>query len=196
MKQLEFLIDKLGNRILENVTYQNEQFDTLTIRRLTERTLIRNVQFLNCSSVGAGMIRKGVFLENVIFSNIDCGDTLFISSESIVNEVRVSGRHPARLVIEPDDNDNYVMQEYSKSEMLIDISEFQGFAVIIGLPGCNIKKNDRQHITIKASWKDEVDWGSLGIGPVSFWRLNLKSLGIKNASEGVFSLPSPEHRQR
>ena len=75
-------------------------------------------------------------------------------------------------------------------EIRLDVSRFDGKVSLIGLWGRSVRKDPSRHVTIRAAWKDEVDWKALGIGPLSFWRILIKKLSASNAVEGVFSLPS------
>ena len=196
MTTIEFAIDETGNRLLQDAVFEGEEFDDLTIRGISDSTMLKNVRFLNCTTRGAAKIRKGVFLQDVTFQNLDCGDSLFISSESIVSGVKIFGIQPGALLIEPQEPDTYRMDESEEGEVLVDVADYEGHVVIIGFPGRNIRKNENRHVTIKSSWKDAVNWKELGLGPVSFWRINLKKLSLCNAEQGVFGLPNPKDVER
>ncbi|OUT54017.1 MAG: hypothetical protein CBB71_23490 [Rhodopirellula sp. TMED11] len=88
------------------------------------------------------------------------------------------------------------MIEFEEGETLVDVADYQGHVVVIGVPGRNVRKDEDRHVTIKSSWRASVNWEELGLGPASFWRLNLKKLSLCNAEQGVFGLPNPKDVDR
>ncbi len=198
MIEIQYDIDADRNRVLADTVFEDEEFKSLTLANesATGNTLLKNVQFLNCSSIGAAWVRKGVILENVTFVDVDGGDALQISSESVKRNVKVCGRRPANLFVEPQDKESYQMPPQLDGEHYLDISEFKRHVHIVGFPGASVKKNPERHVTIKASWKNTVDWKGLGIAPAGFWRLHLRNLEFDNIEEGVFGLPNPKYKDR
>ena len=71
----------------------------------------------------------------------------------------------------------------------LDISKFLGDVCVVGFRGDTVRKDPVRHVTVKASWRSELDWNALGIGPFSYWKIWVKKLAVFGAEEGVFSLP-------
>lgn len=189
--ELDFNVDDYGNQVLLGDTYENCQFSHLEITPPVGRTVrIESCKFLNCStSPGTCVISENVALDRVVISNLECGDAIRISSETDLKEVVIAGERPKALIVQPENEDNFVMPEPTETEFQLDISGFLGNVTIVGLRGNMVRRDSHRHVAVQAKWKDEVDWKGLGIGPFSYWRIFVKKLSVFNAEESVFSLP-------
>lgn len=198
MTELIFTTDDQGNLSLTDTEYDGDVFRGITLFPSGEKTTtLRNIRFKNCkTSPGTCMIGGNTILENVVFENFNCGDAIDLYSEVTLNQVTFIGPMPPALIVQPlADNQSYTMPSGSDVEYHLDIVNFPGDVTIVGLHGNKIRKDLERHVTIKARWKEEVDWDALGIGPFSFWRLYLKRLVNFGVEEGVFSLPKPTNKR-
>ncbi len=191
MSQLKFTDDGLGNLSLSNQQFDGVEFADITIAPPRGKSItLSNVRFIDCKvAPGSCVITSGVVLDDVVFKNFDCGDALRISSEATVRKVVVAGERPLSLVVQPEREDHFIISDPLDATFQFDISEFAGSVCIVGVRGDFIQKDPSRHVVIKSTWKNDVDWKSLGIGPFSYWRIFLKKLSVFNATEGVFSLP-------
>lgn len=191
MAHVDFQDDGSGNLIVANQEFEQAKFLDLTVMPPQGKTAtVENVKFVNCKvSPGTCVITSDVVLDNVVFSNLDCGDALKISSEATLRRVVVAGDRPSSLVVQPEFEDDFSVQPPKDVDFQLDVSGFNGSVCVVGLLGSLIRKDPNRHVVIKSSWKSEVDWKTLGIGPFSYWRIFLKKLSVFNVPEGVFSLP-------
>lgn len=191
MTQVDFQDDGSGNPVLSNREFEQAEFSDLTVMPPQGKiATVENVKFINCRvSPGTCVMTSDVVLDNVVFSNLDCGDALKISSEATLRRVVVAGESPSSLVVQPEFEDDFVVRPPEDIDFQLDVSEFSGSVCIVGLSGRLIRKDSNRHVVVKSSWKNEVDWKTLGIGPFSYWRIFLKKLSVFNVPEGVFSLP-------
>ena len=189
--EIEFNSDSSGTQWLSGLVFDNSQFAHLEILPPAGRIVrIEDCQFLSCStSPGTCVIGRGVILNNVVFSDLNCGDAIRLSSEATLKRVVVKGSRPKALIVQPEFEDHFKMTESTDTEYQLDITEFIGVVTIIGIRGKMVRKDSARHVTVHANWKDEVDWKGLGIGPFSYWKIFIKKLAVFNAEEGVFSLP-------
>ncbi len=197
MMTLAFTSDEFGNQSLINKKYEGDVFPDITLFPVAPRTvMLRNIQFANCkTSPGTCMIGGNVILDNVVFSNFDCGDALHIYSEVVLRQVTVIGQKPASLIVQPNaDNESFVQTSGADVDYHLDVSDFLGEVVVVGFYGNKVRKNSERHVTIRSRWKEEVDWMGLGIGPLSYWKLYLRKLASFSVEEGVFSLPEPNNK--
>ncbi|MHC2066870.1 hypothetical protein ACYFX5_05335 [Bremerella sp. T1] len=193
--QLEYDVDDSGNRFLSGRLFENVQFSDLEIApRMGSPIRIEDCRFLNCStSLGTCLIRRGTTLDSVVFSNLDCGDAIHVSSEVCLNRVVIEGKKPKSLFIKPQDRETFKMPEVPDTDFQLDITNFSGTVDIEGLRGNMVRKDPSRHVTIQAKWRDEVDWKGMGIGGSSYWKIFVRKLAYNNADEGVFSLPGRSH---
>ena len=189
MSQLEFNNQECGNMLLSERVFTDVSFANMVLVPKHGRLIeLSNIEFQNCRvTPGTCVISEGVKLKNVKFASFECGDALRISSEAMLERVVISGKCPSALIIKPE-NKEFATREHS-ADFQLDISEYFGRVSIIGLHGGSIRKDPLRHVAVKLSWKNAVDWKSLGIGPSSFWWILLKILEASSATEGVFSLP-------
>lgn len=194
--ELEFRDDGNGYAELSNGSFRNCQFSELKIAPpLGATAAIRNTVFIDCvTSPGTCVIRSGVTLEHVLFSNLDCGDALRISSEVALREVVIKGRKPRSLIVRPESDRGFVTRTPDDCDYQLDVSEFDGEIEIVGLRGNMVRKDSDRQVTVRASWKEDVDWQKLAIGPFSYWRIVTTKLSLFEAAEGVFSLPKPSRK--
>lgn len=195
--KLEFDVDDLGNQVIVGRKFEKCQFSDLVISPpLSSRVRIENCEFLKCStSPGTCRIRSGVTLDHVTFRDLDCGDALRISSEVDFNEVTIQGKRPKALIIEPQNDKTFKIPEIKPVEFQVDISDYLGEVTILGMRSKMVRKDPNRHVSIHEKWRDEVDWKSLGMGPLSYWRMVVKRLSLFHAEEGIFSLPSPKEKR-
>lgn len=193
--KLDFKLDSFGTEVLSNQLFEGIGFSDLQISPpLGSKVRVEKCQFIDCStSPGTCWISSGVFLEDVIFSNLDCGG-IRISSEVDLRRVVIKGEKPTSLVVQPESVEEFEMSAPKDVEFQLDISEFAGEVTIVGLRGKLVRKNPDRHVSVHESWNKEVDWKGLGIGPFSFWRIFIKKLSVCNAKEGVFSLPERRNK--
>ncbi|OYP37204.1 hypothetical protein [Rhodopirellula sp. MGV] len=191
MTQVGFEDDGSGNLQLADEEFHQAVFPDLTIMPRQGRSVVlKNVKFIDCEvRPGTCVITSDVVLDSVVFSNLDCGDSLTISSKVRFRRVIVAGDRPVSLVVQPESEGDLVVQSPDNDDFQLDVSRFNGSVCVIGLPGSKIVKDSSRHVLVNASWKTDVDWKTLRIGPFSYWRILLKKLSVFNASEGVFSLP-------
>jgi hypothetical protein len=191
MADLEFSDDGKGNFELSNELFDGRIFAELKIApRIGNTMSIRNTKFVGCKTLpGTCVIRSGVTLEDVTFSNLDCGDALRISSEATLRRVVVEGKRPKSLIVQPENEQRFVTRPCDNCGFQLDVSQFDGSVTIVGLRGDMVRKNPERHVTVKARWKNEVPWNDLGIGPFSYWRIFAVKVAVCRAEEGVFSLP-------
>lgn len=194
--KLEYHDDGQGNLQITDRLFEDCQFADLTIAPVVGRTtLIRNVGFIDCAvAPGTCWVFGGVTLDGVVFSNLDCGDALRINSEVTLKSVVVKGRKPKALIVRPEGDQRGAPPSSTNGDYQLDVSDFAGDVEIIGLRGSMVRKDPERHVAIKASWKVDVNWTELGIGPFSYWRIFVKKLAVFNAAEGIFSLPTPSSK--
>lgn len=196
MGRLELVDDGGGILSLKNERFEEVEFDDLTLAPSTGISIsLVGVEFLDCSvSPGTCVVTSGVSLEHVTFRNLDCGDALHIASEAKLRQVSVIGSCPAALIMKPESKETFRMDPSCSGEDCLDLSRFDGKVSLVGIWGQSVRKDPSRHVTVKSAWKEKVDWKSLGIGPLSFWRILLKKLSVSNAVEGVFNLPEQNEK--
>ena len=185
--KVPFTESKDGNRLLENQTFVDEVFDSLVIDPpWGSSATVSNTTFVNCrTSPGTCTIGPLATLNNVEFVDLDCGDAIHIDAAATLNQVTIRGSKPGSVLIKPKTD-----QEIPASDSIdwhLDLTEYQGEVVIVGLAADKIKKA-ANHVGVRSAWSESVDWKGLDIGPVSFFRLALRQ--IRNVDQGVFSLPA------
>lgn len=185
-----------GLKCLRNCTFRDVQFPELRLSPLVgEKFRIEHCRFLNCSTTpGTCVIRNGVSLIDVEFSDLECGDAIRISSGVELDRVVICGDAPKTLVIQPDGNENWMPLTDGFCDFRLDISNFHGEVCIVGLAEGEVRRSSDRQVVVAASWDDSVPWKSLGIPPFSYWRLFCRKLKEFRAEYGVFSLPPRSDR--
>ncbi len=194
--RLEFDTDPSGNQILSGHVFENTRFHDLDVKPgVGKKTRLEHCKFLNCStSPGTCVIAGDVALNDVVISNLDCGDAIRISSETEFNEVVIAGDSPKSLIVQPRNESGFMMRPLAGETFQLDISNFHGEVVIVGMHTKAIRKDTSRHVGVLAKWKNDVDWNALRIDPFSYWRIYIKKLMLFSADEGVFSLPSKKDK--
>lgn len=194
MADLVFTEDVDGNRSISGRVFEGESFKSISLAPVNGKTIVvRDTKFIKCSTnPGTCIISKGVVLDHVEFTDFRCGDALRISLDASLNEVTVTGKHPAALVVQPESREG-LRGAISTGSCQLDISRFLGRVSIIGMPGNAVRKDSERHVCVKASWQNDVQWKSLNIGPSSYWRIFVKKLQVFKVREGVFSLPRDKY---
>lgn len=194
--KLEFDLDTDGNQVLSGRLFENATFSHLELLpAMGSKIRIENCQFLRCAtSPGTCIISSGVTLDDVVLSDLDCGDALRISSEAELNKVVIKGERPKALIVQPENEAGSLVPESKQVEFHLDISQFFGDVTIVGIRGMLVRKDAHRHVTVHARWKDELDWKRLGIGPFSYWKIFVKKLSVFHVEEGVFSLPDSSNK--
>lgn len=196
MIKLEFELDDLGRQVLSGRTFENIQFHDLEmVPPVGTAVRLENCKFLDCStSPGTCVIGTDVTLDRVLFSNLDCGDALRISTGASLKEVVISGKKPHALIIQPEDQGVCLMSAANLVEFQLDIAGYTGKVSIMGMRASMVRKDPNRHVTVQSKCKTEINWNDLGIGPFSYWRIYVKKLLSCNAEEGIFSLPDSTHK--
>ncbi len=194
----EMSIDKDGSYILAGKTYNEEVFKDFTVNPLPGNIIsIVNTEFNKCKvSIGTCMLMKGTVLKEVTFNDFNCGDALHISSEAILDKVKIIGpKFPKMIWIRPEsqgdqrDDHNKVSVEW-----MLDISNFNGEVSITGLPVNKVKIDTEKQVIVGAEIFKKLDWKRLGLSSLSYWRLLAKKVEVDSSSEGIFSIPKKTDR--
>jgi len=106
-----------------------------------------------------------------------------------MKEVVVAGTKPNTLIIQPEQKDGFAIPDHGEEAFQLDVTEFMGEVVIVGMHGNMVRKDATRHVTVRSRWKEEVNWKELGIGSFSYWRIFVRKLTVFNVEEGVFSIP-------
>ncbi|MFM2479657.1 hypothetical protein [Celerinatantimonas sp. MCCC 1A17872] len=186
----EFNISIDGDMKISNKKYFDVSFDDFMLNPMdNKRMKICDVTFDKCKILShQAYIMKGVTLNNVIFEDFNCGDILNISSEAeLVNVKIIGGDSPKMIWIRPESK-NITNSNYSKHCQL-DISEYSGEVSITGVSVELIKINTQEHILIRVKRFNSIDWNSLGISALSYWKIMLRKVIADNSESGIFSLP-------
>ncbi len=187
----EVTINNDGNYVLSGKHYKNETFENFLLGIEENRCLIINeTTFDNCKTTNGFFITKKVALKNVNFINFDCGDALHISSETHMENVRVTGSKPKTLWIKPADRtiDNSLVKS-GQPNYIIDISSYEGEVTITGIPVNMIVFNPEKQIPLTQELHEKIDWKSLQLSPSSYWKLMIRKILADGANEGIFSIP-------
>lgn len=173
--------------------FVEEEFSDFVLRPIgIERIEISNVVFDRCLvKSGLCVIRKGVFLRNVVMTDFSCRDGLHISAEVGLENFTISGNKcPSVIVIRRQSDGSKIDEIYSGIGTALDISDYSGEVSITGVPANIVNINPDQHVVIRAELLSSVDWKSNGFSPLSYWRLMARKVLAEKASEGIFSFPS------
>ena len=193
MKKLrDLFIEKDNYWLLENKEYLNEKFDEFSIY-LSSCTDVRihDTKFIDCRvGPGACAISKNFRLENVWFSEFECGKAMHIDSEAFLDRVTIEGKSPSKIWVMRNDRESLKKLDYSKVEYALNISNFLGEVSIAGIPSDKIIKNESLHIIVKASWREDIKWGEIGISQTSMWKSYVRSVLSSGFDECIFSLPN------
>lgn len=187
------LIDEIvshadGNYFLRNKSYSNETFDLLIVPVKKENTFtISNSTFENCKTEYGFFFQKNHILKNVSFINFDCGDTLHISNEAIIENLKISGKKPKMVFISSEDEPTSILQKFDS--LALDIYDFYGNVNIIGIPLHRVKFNTERHVPLRKALLQNVNWEKLNLDTTCYWRLALRKIINSDAEEGIFSLP-------
>jgi hypothetical protein len=153
--KLEFDTDTSGNQILSGHTFEDIRFHDLDIKpAVGKKARIEHCTFMNCStSPGTCVIAGDVILNDVVISNLDCGDAIRISSETVLNEVVIAGESPRAVIIRPKNETGFSMLPLTGDGFQLDISEFHGEVEIVGLRTKAIRKDSSRHVGVLAKDK-------------------------------------------
>lgn len=189
--------DNLDVLLLENRVFSNVVFEDFAIcPTIGQSVTVSSVHFENCRvSPGTCMIRAKTLIKDVTFTNFRCGDAMHISSEVHLDRLRIIGKKYPRMVwVRPENERSTVRLENTDVEFLLDISEFYGEVSITGIPTEKCIRDSSRHVVVHVDpWKS-VDWKSLGISGLSYWKLMAKKAAVENSPAGIFSMPPKNSR--
>ncbi|WP_050028403.1 hypothetical protein [Verrucomicrobium sp. BvORR034] len=192
-----FKPDSLG-RILTDETFTNKVFSDFTLSPPgASRFLMRGVKFEGCRvTPGTCVIEAGSVLDEVVFTNFECGDAMHIASEVAMRNVTIQGKESPRMLwIRPSGKAELLRSTHAcKGGCSLDISGYNGELSITGIDVKRVRIDPQLHVKIDLGKMNTVDWKSLGIGGLSYWRLMARKVSADGATEGIFSMPSKESR--
>lgn len=209
-KTLGFIIGKQGKKQLVGKVFSNQQFKEIAlgpVKKAEQTYEVVNCKFINCKiSPGLFVVRNGILLKNVLFQNVSSGDCLTISSNTFLDNVVLRGKHKkGGLWVKPSEVFDEKLETELKNrritftnniKVMLDIVDYEAPEIaILGIPSSKVAINPDKHVVIKRSWKNEINWGELGIGPTSFWRIRLKYLRGFSVEEGVYGLPLKNNKK-
>jgi hypothetical protein len=196
MEEIRFQRNEYGDLDLVNKTFEGQQFNEILLAPAAGTQLaVRQVVFTNCvTSPGTCRVLGGVTLDDVSFIDLDCGDALRLCTESVRSHVLVSGDCPKSLIVQPATEHGYSIPAAVNTDWQLDISQFTGEVVVVGMRGNMVRKDPNMQATVQSAWAKDIPWKDLGIGPFSYWRLFIKKLNAFGTEEGVFSLPDVGHK--
>ncbi len=184
----------LANRVFSSVSFE----DFVLPNPGNRVAALSDLQFNRCSvSPGTCVIRRGARLSKVLFDCFECGDAMRVSSEVFLDRVTIRGRGaPKMLWVRPQTEppEPIAVTDQPGVEWSLNISDYCGEVSITGLQTDKIILAPSRHVILRTDKFRSVDWQSLGIAPLSYWRLMAKKVTADGASEGVFSLPKEPSR--
>lgn len=181
---------------LENKKFAKESFLDFTLRPSAgEHIKLTNVGFDNCSVEGSCVIRDGVTLKDVTFSNFSCSGALHISAETELDNVKIIGENrPSMIWVRSQIETDEPACSYVDGHITLDISKYFGEVSITGIPANTVKINPEAQVIIDVKLLDIVDWKALGFNPLSYWKLMAKKVLAEKSQHGVFSFPPESGR--
>jgi hypothetical protein len=198
MEIVEALKPDARGKTLENQVFAKTVFSDFSLYPpVGSAFTIRNVEFQNCEvSPGTCMIGSGTILEDVTFVNFECGDAMHIASSTVMRNVKIVGKSRPRMVwIRSCENASLFPSEpVPKGTCSFDISEYSGQVSITGMDVDSIRVNPELQVKMRLEKMNAVDWKSLGLGGLSYWRILSKKIASDDATEGVFSVPARKSR--
>lgn len=132
-----------GHFLLEAKRFEGEHFSDFHLRPSFGQTIsLKGIDFVDCVVDGGRVIiRKGVSLEKIFFSNFTCGESLLISAECRLHDVKVSGKgRPSLLWIRPQEDDWVAPPEPVEPEVMVDVADFDGELSITGIPAACVRR--------------------------------------------------------
>lgn len=184
-----------GQLALVDRVFRGIEFSDFRIPVTAEAATIERVQFLDCGvSPGTCQIDGGTVLRQVTFANFRCGDALHIASDVFLDRVLVSGqKQPPMLWIKAPAREPCVL-DYSSVEWCLDIRDFHGEVSIAGPPAEKILRDPLRHVLLDRATLAQLDWSSLGIDALSYWKIMAKKYRESSAQACVVSTPSQKGR--
>ncbi|TWU04320.1 hypothetical protein [Stieleria varia] len=184
---------QLSDHVFDNQTFANLEFTPGS----GETLVLQNVEFINCkTSPGTSRVTSGTKLTKVLFDNLDCGDALRVSAAVELNQVVVKGNKPAKLLIQPDDDDaDFAVAMGNDVPFKVDVTDYSGETVVIGIPACSVVRDPSRHVVIRREHEAIITSPDSGLSTLSFWKIYLKKVKVFGCDEGVFSLPPSSHKK-
>jgi hypothetical protein len=175
-----------GVRCIESARFERETFDDFVLPHRFGAVKFRDVHFDRCSvSPGTCMLGRGLTLQSVRFTDFVCGNAMHIDARVKMIDVTFEGsRCPAMISIRS--GDEPVDQA---SECSLDVSRFSGDLWIDSVRIDQVIRNPQTQIAIELDRLDAADWGAIGIGGLSYWRMMGRKLQASGSREGIVSLP-------
>lgn len=170
-------------KIVSNSKYVDEHFEEFYFLPQQDGAidLLENIEIKNCQANYSGIIAIGFRVKNLTIENLKCGGVLKIHSEVPLEKVKISGKFPKSLRIEPFEDGQYNHPNYS-----LDISEYRGEVEIIGVDTQRIKIDPSLHVKICLEQHNQIDLGSLP--PFNIVRIMIEKLSLSSARQGVFQI--------
>lgn len=181
-------------RMLIGETFANKVFSAFSLcPPAGSRFLIQGVRFENCKvTPGTCVINPETILDDVVFTNFECGDAMHIASEVVMLNVKIEGGECPKMVwIKPSLEAQLRRPIPCKGDgCSLDLSGYAGELSITGIDVNTVRINPQLHVKIHVERMNAVDWQSLGIGGLSYWRLMARKVSADGAISGIFSVPS------
>ena len=155
---------------------------------------LKNITFNSCRTKYTFRIGQYTVLENVKFTEFNCGDAMRICSDhALLKGVVIEGRkYPKALFIRPSISTEGGNGQFSYPDYSLDISNFYGEVDIVGVNTDNVKIDPDRHVKFKVDRFDGVDWEALGIIGFSLIKIILRRTNNYGAKECIVDIASLE----
>ena len=175
---------------MQDREFSSETFSDFRLPGPSGSAVLERVRFHNCRVYPVAVqIDGGATLRQVLFEDFSCGDAMYVSSDVLLDRVVIRGRAKPKMICVSAPARAYELPDCRDVEWCLDIREYDGEVSIAGPPGDKILRAPGRQVLFDNAKLVDVDWETLGIHALSYWKILARKSRGSGAAAAVYSTP-------